>query len=99
MKKLKPGDLVEILWLDTLAGSTPWIDRDDPYPKANQARARTVGYFVRQDKEGIVLTPAEVHCNLTDCDPSISDPWRIPKGCITKIKHHKRPLQWPKSQS
>jgi len=96
--KLRPGDLIEILWQDTIQGTHGWVPRDFIQPSPNEGRARTVGYFIKEDKQGIVLTPAEVHCNLEVSPPHVSDPWRIPKGCIHKMKNYGKGLQWPKSQ-
>ncbi|KKK94107.1 hypothetical protein LCGC14_2686160 [marine sediment metagenome] len=94
MRKIKVGDVVEVLWVDTIMCSHEWgcncLD-------ASKGQARTVGYVQKVDKEGIELAPSEIVNRGAAHGPEAGNPWRIPRGCIKKWRVRKS-LQWPKSQ-
>ncbi|KKN02062.1 hypothetical protein LCGC14_1121410 [marine sediment metagenome] len=93
--RVKPGDLVEILWDDAGAYGR-WRDPDTEFPDDNM-RCRTVGYFHSENKRSIVVRQSEAF----DYDYEVrqaSDFFQIPKACIKKFARRDKGLHWPKEK-
>lgn len=86
---MKVKVLVEVLWLDAIncAMGTHSLEEAQAH---SVAKARTVGYLLKQDKEKIVLGMTDFYD--TDLPPNeIPEEgfrfiWVIPRGCVTAIK-------------
>lgn len=79
----KKNEVLEIEWEDSSCHhgwrSNEVLDRDN-----DVEQCRTVGYFYKETKRSIRLSPAiDAH------DQERSDTWTVPKGCIRKIRRLK----------
>ena len=78
--KLKKGDIVEIIWLDShTPADTVWMTKEDhlEWAKDNECEVCSVGYYVSEDKTYIHLV-----ADMTEI--GILRPFNIAKGCIKK---------------
>lgn len=80
MYDLKPGQLIEVNWLDPAVGST-WIDAEDVI--FWKFRCRSVGYVYATTDEGLIITA----CYGVDPDGNKSLLLRqyIPWASITEV--------------
>lgn len=80
--KLKPNDLVEVIWIDAETTAS-WVSIKEArqYPAAT---FKTVGYYLKHDKEALYIC----HSIGTKPDSTCIRSF-IPFGCIKKIKHNK----------
>lgn len=76
----KKNEILEIEWEDSSCHhgwrTTEVLDKDN---KVEQCR--TVGYFYKETKRGVLLSSA-----IGDTGNERSDSWTIPKSCIRKIR-------------
>lgn len=79
----KRNEIIEIEWEDSSCHhgwrSNEVLDMDN-----DVEQCRTVGYFYKETKKGIRLSPA-----IDNRDQDRSDTWTVPKSCIRKIRRLK----------
>ena len=84
MKKgIKPGDIILMIWLDAFGRGSWNNSRDVEEGLKHYITARIVGYFLREDKNFVVLS-----MGLQD-DPNAASFLHlefIPRGAVVKIK-------------
>ena len=84
MKKgIKPGDIILMIWLDAFGRGSWNNSRDVEEGLKHHITARIVGYFLREDKNFVVLS-----MGLQD-DPNAAPFLHlefIPRGAVVKIK-------------
>ena len=82
-RSYKRNEIIEIEWEDASCHhgwrSNAVLDKDE-----DVERCRTIGYFYKETKKSIRLSPA-----VDDTENERSDTWTIPKGCICKIRRLK----------
>jgi hypothetical protein len=69
--------IVEIQWVDSTAEVDVWEQKDD-YSRELEP-IKTIGYLIEQDKDKVII------CQSVS-DSQYGQTFRIPKGCIKKIK-------------
>lgn len=79
-RSYKRDEVIEIEWEDASCHhgwrSNKVLDND-----SDVERCRTVGYFYKETKKSIRLSPA-----IDDTENERSDTWTVPKSCIRKIR-------------
>lgn len=79
----KKNEIIEIEWEDASCHHG-WC-RDKMLEEDNDVeQCRTVGYFYKETKKSVRLSPA-----IDDGIGDRSDTWTVPKSCIRKIKRLK----------
>lgn len=84
-KQIKPGDIVEIIWVDSV-GSNGWqrLDAYTPESESKYTRHKTLGYFAWSDKD---ITGVYQSASLDRPDDKrIDGGFTIPTRAIESIK-------------
>lgn len=80
MSKLKPGDRIEVRWLDSYmeSVSTYWTD-PAVLASTNTERMRTIGYYVRSTKQFLTI------CQTLQTNGDFGAVFSIPLKTISKV--------------
>lgn len=79
----KKNEILEIEWEDASCHHG-WCSDDALNKDAEAGQCRTIGYFCKETKRSIKLSPA-----IDDNDGQRSDTWTVPKSCTRKIRRLK----------
>ena len=79
-RKYKKNEIIEIEWDDASCHHS-WRSGDVLDKDVDVEQCRTVGYFYKETKRSIRLSPA-----IDDNENQRSDTWTIPKSCIRKAR-------------
>jgi hypothetical protein len=82
--KMNESKIVEIQWIDSLGSPEVWEDIDNVKDDTSDVMI-TVGYLLKESKRYYILCMSQ-HNNDT-CKPyMVGTIFRIPKGCVKKIR-------------
>lgn len=89
--KADVGDIVEVLWVDSVT-RLAWHSREDIEEWPERAlRCRTVGYYVNQTDSALHVCTTEMTGGQGD---DVGGPWKIPNVAIMSYRNRGKPMRW-----
>ncbi len=82
-RSYKKNEILEIEWEDSSCHHG-WCTASALDKDFEVEQCRTIGYFYKETKKSIRLSPA-----IDDNEGQRSDTWTVPKSCISKIRRLK----------
>jgi len=85
--KLKPFELIEIIWEDSMGTRHPWYSKKEYQEwRDDDVMIKTIGYFQEVHKGKLYLVRGFTFYLRDNQTEDLQSPFSLPMGCIKKIR-------------